>query len=254
MGKKFKGYCYFCGAKATSFEHAPPRQMFKGFMCDSITVPSCDLHNSKKSGNDQAIVSAFLLSLRNGEDTYELEPEITRAIKLAPPSFELAKRKAISAPLLSNPPEQLADLPNTTYISPDAKILSWVRQLSAALVFDSTRTVINDFNWDKIIVWSPDWIRSEKNEPMELNRVVTVLQEHRDIKKGLDDLEWLNGWSSFPKHYPSIIYRFRIFLSNSDLLFCHTFYNHYHWYALAQLPYEMLAKIAQKANKFNYAF
>jgi hypothetical protein len=252
MGKRFRGYCYYCGAIATSLEHAPPKQMFKGFLCDSITVPSCDIHNTKKSGNDQAIVSAFLLSLRNGDGVYSLESDIKYAIELATPSFERAKRKAISAPLVNNPPDYLANLPNTTYISPDAQIMFWIKQLTAALVFDATRIIPKDKQWNKdVIVWSPNWIRSAKNEPMELDDVIAVLENHQDIKKGLEDLEWLNGWSSHPNPYPRIIYRFKIHFSNSDLLFCHTFYNRYDWYALLHLPYEMLANIARRAAEFN---
>jgi hypothetical protein len=50
--------------------------MFKGFECDSITVPSCDRHNSAKGGNDQAIVNGLLIPLFNGSNHYPLEDEI----------------------------------------------------------------------------------------------------------------------------------------------------------------------------------
>src|SRR5258706_15617847 len=68
MKQKHKKPCYYCGSQANSDEHAPPRQMFKGFSCDSITVPSCSTHNSEKGGADQAIVSAFLIPLFNTID------------------------------------------------------------------------------------------------------------------------------------------------------------------------------------------
>ena len=61
-----KGLCYFCGGPATTMEHAPPKQMFRAFECDSITVPSCDEHNTRRSASDQAIVSA---DIRNIEDS-----------------------------------------------------------------------------------------------------------------------------------------------------------------------------------------
>ncbi len=65
MARNRNKVCYFCGNSATSREHAPPKLMFRKFDCDSITVPWCDDHNSSKSGEDQAIVSAFVQSLDN---------------------------------------------------------------------------------------------------------------------------------------------------------------------------------------------
>jgi hypothetical protein len=53
--------CYMCDAKSTSREHVPPRCFFpsakdslsgKNFRRNLITVPSCDIHNSQKSGDD----------------------------------------------------------------------------------------------------------------------------------------------------------------------------------------------------------
>jgi hypothetical protein len=61
--------------------------MFRGFPCDSITVPSCYEHNSAKGGADQAIVSTFLVPLKNGIGTYTLDEDVLKAIKRAEPRF-----------------------------------------------------------------------------------------------------------------------------------------------------------------------
>jgi len=56
--------CYWCGVPATSSEHVPPKCIFpekkdvdkifnQSFREELITVPSCDLHNSKKSKDDE---------------------------------------------------------------------------------------------------------------------------------------------------------------------------------------------------------
>ncbi|HEY3289211.1 MAG TPA: hypothetical protein VGK87_03695, partial [Anaerolineae bacterium] len=58
--------CYYCGKPATSLEHVPPRMMFSGFDCGSITVPSCATHNTHKRGHDQAIVNMMLQGLNEG--------------------------------------------------------------------------------------------------------------------------------------------------------------------------------------------
>ena len=56
-------YCYKCGDIATSREHVPPKCLFpesapnkNSFRKNLITVPSCDLHNSKKSKDDEFLM------------------------------------------------------------------------------------------------------------------------------------------------------------------------------------------------------
>jgi hypothetical protein len=48
--------CYMCDQPAVGVEHAPPKCLFPekgGFRKRLITVPSCSLHNSKKSKDDE---------------------------------------------------------------------------------------------------------------------------------------------------------------------------------------------------------
>ncbi|MND26014.1 hypothetical protein D3C80_164530 [compost metagenome] len=46
--------CYRCGAKATSREHYPPKSLFpRNSKLQLKTVPSCHLHNSARSDDDQ---------------------------------------------------------------------------------------------------------------------------------------------------------------------------------------------------------
>jgi hypothetical protein len=59
MGLRF---CYFCGDKATSKEHVPPKSFFpEESKCrlNLITVPSCDKHNNEKSETDEYILQFF---------------------------------------------------------------------------------------------------------------------------------------------------------------------------------------------------
>ena len=54
--------CYMCDEESTSSEHVPPKCLFPeqkdlpegvDLRKSLITVPSCDLHNSKKSNDDE---------------------------------------------------------------------------------------------------------------------------------------------------------------------------------------------------------
>jgi hypothetical protein len=56
--------CYMCDAPATSKEHVPPKCIFPErkdsdgqYLREGlITVPSCELHNSKKSADDEFLM------------------------------------------------------------------------------------------------------------------------------------------------------------------------------------------------------
>lgn len=61
--------CYMCEAPATSQEHAPPACLFpepgtfgRNLRKNLITVPSCDLHNSKKSEDDEFFRATLCLA------------------------------------------------------------------------------------------------------------------------------------------------------------------------------------------------
>lgn len=55
--------CYYCGEKAESKEHVPPKSFFpSGLRKRLITVPSCDKHNSLKSKDDE-YVRLFLIGM-----------------------------------------------------------------------------------------------------------------------------------------------------------------------------------------------
>ena len=62
--------CYICGAPATSKEHVPPQCLFpekkdigtEKFRKDLITVPSCELHNTNKSKDDEFLMDALYWS------------------------------------------------------------------------------------------------------------------------------------------------------------------------------------------------
>ncbi len=60
--------CYMCAGEATSREHAPPRCLFpetkdtpdrSDYRKNLVTVPSCELHNSEKSHDDEYLLFAL---------------------------------------------------------------------------------------------------------------------------------------------------------------------------------------------------
>ena len=82
--------CYRCGEKATSKEHVPPKCLFpelkdnpeKDFRINLIKVPSCDLHNSKKSKDDEFLLISLASSIQTNNSGYNhFKTKVKRALK-----------------------------------------------------------------------------------------------------------------------------------------------------------------------------
>jgi hypothetical protein len=80
--------CYRCGAPATSKEHVPPNCLFPeakdvkfNFRRDLITVPSCDLHNTKKTKEDEFLLVCLAGNVGNNVVGYvQTKTKVSRAL------------------------------------------------------------------------------------------------------------------------------------------------------------------------------
>ena len=228
MGSLRNKPCYFCESPSTSKEHAPPRQLFKGFTCDSITVPSCDTHNSAKSSLDQAIVSAFLLPLHNGIETYSLDSDVRSAIAKARPAFERVKRRAFSASVINDPPTK--EIPEVSYLDQD--IRPWLRQLTAELIWTVRQQLDTTIEWDTVQAWSPQWVFRSLTNKFSVSEFLELQETQDKLKKHLEKLDWYNGWSASPRPYPKTLYYFQLHFTPQEVLFKHVFYQRYWWYVV----------------------
>jgi hypothetical protein len=84
-----------CGDPATTREHAPPRCFFpgKGAGLQLATVPSCDRHNGKKSGDDMYVLAHICLNAAR----YGNLAERVFLRSVAPQVIEMAKFHALLA-------------------------------------------------------------------------------------------------------------------------------------------------------------
>ena len=248
MKRKSQGKCYYCGCAAFTREHVPPKLFFRGFSCDSITVPSCDLHNSEKSGDDQAVRDALLLAYRNAlardRDHWNLRADLQKAVLLAKTSFAHTKKRAIDTPLVND-----ARLPNVGFLDPSVKVSLWMRQLTAALVCDATRPAVDaSADWDEADVFSPDRLPTDKWEPWSSQRVLAILGERGVVARDIERLPFRHGWSSSPRPYPPDIYAFSVSLRQDDVVFRHRFYGSYRWYVRFDASRAMIARLCQKCG------
>lgn len=82
--------CYMCNAAKTSDEHVPPKGLFpkRGDLSPGmdlrkqlITVPSCDVHNSEKSLDDEYLMYALVFGIQNNPTASDqVKSKITRAM------------------------------------------------------------------------------------------------------------------------------------------------------------------------------
>ena len=85
-----------CDALATTQEHAPPLCLFpekSSFGSDLrrnlVTVPSCDLHNSKKSEDDEFLRTTLCLPAAgiSGAATHQFSGKVLRGVKRSPVKY-----------------------------------------------------------------------------------------------------------------------------------------------------------------------
>ena len=247
--------CYYCGRPATTREHAPPKQMFAAFACDRITVPSCDEHNTQKGGKDQAIVHAFLMSLENlrrSKENYKfLEyTQVIQAIEHAKEDFHFTKKLVSSKPILDGD-HAFTDLPNLAYLSHAAEITQWMRQLTAALVFDANKQNNTNANWQEAMIISFDiW---DLKDPITPHQILQQYEDSVEFRRYYDSLLWIRGWSSYPKYYPEQIYKFFVHFDDqcSMATFKHIFYSQYTWFVRFYITENAKIHLMQKVETYH---
>jgi hypothetical protein len=233
MGKSDRT-CYYCGKKATTKEHVPPKQMFKGFDCDSITVPSCIEHNCTKSGEDQAIVTVFLIPIKNYIEAKiqienNLSLNILKATNVAKHSFERTKNRVLKKPFLDEMPDEIKHLPDVGFLKAPIKLYDWIKKLTAGIVYDGIGHHDPSIDWDKIDCWSTEYYDSKlaTNQKAKLD----LLLKYDEFRKWFDSKNWIKGWSAYPRQYPADIYSFYFCFDFEDITIKHCFYKNYNCYA-----------------------
>lgn len=86
--------CYMCERPATSDEHVPPKCLFpeekdlpKGVSLrkDLIKVPSCDIHNTKRSKDDEYLLYVLSMNIANNAVAFrQFSTKILRAVDRRP--------------------------------------------------------------------------------------------------------------------------------------------------------------------------
>jgi hypothetical protein len=250
MARKLKEkQCYYCGAPVVSMEHAPPKQMFKMFPCDSVTVYSCDQHNSCKSGADDAVIKAMLISLCNTSHLYpNRDLSVEKAIEEAKRYFPQVSSAVTTHHIIENAPENLNA--KLAHLAPSVNIRQWMCQLTAALVYNGSKKYDPTIQWHRAIVSSPEWLPA-KPGPLDTERLAELLSGNQALALLFESLDWQPGWPSGPRDFPVDIYRFQIHFASLLTIFKHQFFNSYTWYVGFDASRETKRKLIHKVRRVN---
>jgi tetratricopeptide (TPR) repeat protein len=248
--KKLYGYrenhkCYYCGREGGSREHVPPKAMFVNYNCDSITVPSCDTHNQAKSGVDEKILLAMAMIIEAGILDFPDHPILTKNVlsEYAYLRQHFAKAKSLANRIVIWGEARLDTPGEGVKIESISTIATWVKQLTAGLVWSVTGQHYSSLNWDEALAFDPYiYPLGPFADDEILAQSVKVVRE----KEILDGLEWHPGWTAQGRGYPSEIYRFAVSfdsyegLPGCNVVFKHVFYNGCtEWYVGFQASEEM---------------
>lgn len=254
--------CYYCGAPPpSSREHAPIEAMFEGFSCDSITVPSCDKHNTEKNLDDRAIIEFLIKGSFIGLRYGSLTSNILKAIAITESKLGNANEVTLRS-WVNDPQGKVNSL--LSYVDNRIDIKAWMRQLTAALVWSATGDFDEAIEWDKATVWSPEFVPS-KGDILEIEQAGLELQKLQTTKAEVLKAStwWWRGWSAEPRNYPPDIYRFEIsflpsqyFLQGDnklEIIFRHWFYSKYSWYVWFAASEKIKKNIMNIAKTVNVA-
>jgi len=225
--------CYFCGEIANSKEHLPPKQIFKGFRLNRITVPSCDKHNTSKSGEDEAIIKAMLLSIENS-DNKKLSPELIKALNIVKRHYSQVKKTVTKEKVYSDYNKNIVCLNSSIDLS------HWIKELSAGMIYYKTEYFDHKNDFLKSIVFERN--SYSKNTTLKLIDFENERKNKIKLQNLFENFIWNASW--LPQNiYPKNLYYFEYTFMNEKILIKHVFYKSYTYYNMIKITEETRKKL-----------
>jgi hypothetical protein len=129
------------------------------------------------------------------------------------------------------------------------RIDNWIKQVTAVLVWDATKRFEKAIDWDKAIVRSPHSLPFD----LPISPGLEVVMKYVDMSQDVDEMEskidWINGWSAYPRNYPPEIYQFCFTdAKENDLIFKHRFYAAYNIFVLFSTDTNIIRAVYERAT------
>ena len=174
--------CYMCEEKSISDEHVPPQCIFPevkdlgiDYRKSPIKVPSCDVHNMRKSKEDEYLMMVLTCSITNNRVAMnQIKTKILRAWERNPRLAELLLR--VNKPIKSNGQSTLAFKVDINRFN---RSLDWIVR---GLYFSQHKK-----KWGtKLRLESPAMLFLEGNDVMQSNQILKTMGA--TVSQVLDDL------------------------------------------------------------------
>jgi hypothetical protein len=242
--------CFLCGAPGpSSKEHAPPKAFFEGSECSKITVPACPQHNTDKAGTDNAIKAALLRGIDemiSSGDKKDAPDAVRRLIETMQPKYRQANCLVTMKPLVSDHPDD-ADV-SLPFLAKAAEVESWVKMLTAALLWSVTGTHDTGSDWSNASAFSPSYFPGRRDADLTPELLATTYDSNLYPWRNLEDSgNWRHGWQPEPVAFPAEIYRFDVCLATSNgcktAVFKHHFFSAHPYYVRFETSEETLSRM-----------
>lgn len=145
--------CYRCGQTATSREHYPPKAHFpKNSKLQLKTVPSCDLHNTARSGDDQYFLAHIAMNCSR-------EGNLARDVFMRKVLPQVRKSGGYAAVLI-NGSKTLGDGTRAYSINVERRRKQTKKYRPIVPLTETLRPFVCDRNVERFVLWNKKPIKS----------------------------------------------------------------------------------------------
>lgn len=217
--------CYFCGKEPpSSKEHIPPKVFFRHDTNNSLTVPSCAIHNSKKTLIDQAMLYFFLKTyewgIKNTDRSFD--PILKKIYYKERENFPHTKKILEAKSFLTDPlPGIDNSLPHINF-----NPANWLIMIASGLLWKLTGLHDPNIKWMTDQVYFPNFY----GEGYSVDDYLQEIHVRYYHSQELESLNWVTGWATT---YPEKIFLFNLaYLGERKFIFHNRYFNTYDSYVI----------------------
>ncbi len=171
---------------------------------------------------------------------------LQRSIDAMQDKYRQANALVTMQPFISDDPRDAGiRLP---FLHKDAQIESWVKTLTAALVWSVTGTDASRSAWDRAWLWSPSYYAGRLDVPLSMESFQAKIDGVIYTWRNLEDAGcWQPGWQPDPDPFPPALYGFDVCFEaatrNPTAIIRHRFFGSHLYFARFETAEETIASM-----------
>ena len=198
-----------------------------------MKVPACPLHNTEKSGDDQAILKAMLIPIidAHGSDWlarwYSTYPDCAEWVMLKRDVLRHQTVKTVPVAIYAE--HGMEDIPNIAHSY--AHYEQWIRALTTGIIYEvSGQQRLHLVDWDTADVVCWDVIKGQRSSTVSTVDITTHAQLMNQEYANTHAEHWLYGRLPNRRQYPPDHYYYRMGFTGHQITIEHVFYNLYRFW------------------------